>query len=298
MPTLSIVIPTHRRPAVLRQCLEHLRQQTVREQLEVIVVSDGHDAQTAGLCEQVVSGIRYFEVEKSQQGVARNRGVMEARGEYVLFIGDDIFLAADACEKHLRRLKTPHSAQPSSRLRSASEATRGRQDSGLVAVLGHTTWDPAVGTTPVMHWLERTGWQFGYPMLKPYAHRFIPADIQHRFTYTSHVSLPTSVARAHPFERTNLYGWEDTEWGRRLAEAGIRLFYEPDAKAWHHHRIELEDSLRRMETLGRSIGLIAKHSPSFDRMPRGWKRTLYHALALLPTMRGKHAKAFLRGLRT
>ena len=279
-PIISIIIPTHKRPAILLQCLEHLERQTIRDQVEVIVVSDGHDPETALLF--TATGYRlqatgYYEIEKSQQGMARNRGVQEAKGEYVLFIGDDIFLAADACEKHVKSL-TAHSSQ-------------------LTAILGHTTWDPAVDITPVMTWLEKNGWQFGYPMLKSYAHAFIPKEIQHRFTYTSHISLPTAIARAHPFQRTDLYGWEDIEWGKRLADMNVRLFYEVDAKAWHHHHLTLEDSLKRMETLGESAALMAKRDPSFDRIPHGMKFVAYHLLSMLPTLHGKHARAFLRGVR-
>lgn len=274
---LSIVIPTHKRAAILRDCLAHIERQTARSAIEVIVVSDGHDDATTAMFGRDAAWkipVRFFEVPKSQQGVARNRGVEEARGEYVLYIGDDIFLAADACEKHL----AAHTAHPQH------------------AVLGFVTWDPAVGITPVMQWLEKTGWQFGYPALAPYAHRSIPREMQHRYTYTSHVSLPTSIARQHRFLATDLYGWEDIEWGMRLAHMGVHLRYEPDAKAWHHHRITLEDSLRRMETLGQSAAIIGARDPAFDRFPKGWKKIAYILISLLPTMRGRHAKAFLKGL--
>lgn len=278
-PLLSVVIPTHKRAAILRQCLEHLGRQTLRDQIEVIVVSDDHDSDTAALFRHSTSHIlraTYIEVPKCQQGVARNRGVQEAKGDLVLFIGDDIFLAADACERHVHAHQNHH---------------------GDTVVLGYTTWDPQITITPVMKWLEKNGWQFGYPMIARYARQFLPKEIQHRFTYTSHVSLPTSVARSHPFLVTDLYGWEDVEWGKRLAEFGVRLFYEPAAKAWHHHLITMQDSLRRMETLGTSVAAMTKREPDFDRMPRGWKLLAYHLLSILPTMRGQHAKAFLTGIR-
>lgn len=280
---LSVIIPTHKRADTLRECLAHLERQTMRDSIEVIVVSDGHDDETAALFggsggRGVVDWkipFRFFEIEKSQQGVARNKGVQEARGEYVLFGQDDIFLAADVCEKHMKVLGQNQSC----------------------AVLGFTTWDPALKITPVMKWLEKSGWQFGYPQIAQYAHKLVPQEMQHRFTYTSHISLPRDVASRFPFLSTDIYGWEDIEWGKRLAENGVRLFYEPDAKAWHHHTITMEESLKRMETLGASAMQMAKRSGSFDRVPQGWKLAAYHLLSLLPTMRGRHAKAFLLGMR-
>jgi len=287
VPSLSVIIPTYKRTDILRECLRHLDRQTVREDLEVIVVSDGHDEQTAALRaeKRFRVPITFLEVEKSHQGVARNRGVAQATSSLCLFIGDDIFLREDACEHHLiahRRL-----------LREEGIGTK-----SAIAVLGFTTWDPAIGVTPVMRWLETSGWQFGYPFLRSFSHTFVPRDRQHLFTYTSHISLPTSIARAHPFlKEVSLYGWEDIEWGMRLRDAGVRLSYEPDAQALHHHHMTLEQSLTRMETLGASAVMMKRLVPRFDRLPQCWKKFTYIVGALLPTMAGAHRRAFLRGMR-
>jgi len=273
---LSVIIPTHKRAAILRKCLEQLEGQTVARDLEVIVVSDGHDAETVKQMadDRWQVAVRFLEIPKSQQGAARNQGIRAARGEYCLFIGDDIFLAPNACEVHLKT-----------------------HDQSPIAVLGFTTWDPSVGITPVMRWLERTGWQFGYGKIARYAHAFIPRELQHRFTYTSHLSLPTTIALEIPFrDDITSYGWEDIEWGLRLRDAGVRLFYDPSARALHHHHVTLEESLARMETLGRSVVSLSRLNPHLDRMPRGWKLRAYQLLSLLPTLRGLHARAFLHGI--
>lgn len=273
-PSLSIIIPTHRRGPTLIRCLQHLEAQTIAKQIEVIVVSDGSDSETEALMKHASWNIpvTFFVIPKSQQGTARNRGVEKAKADRILFIGDDAFLAPDACAKYL-------------------ESPAG------VAMLGFTTWDPSVGVTSVMTWLEASGWQFGYSFLEPFRHRPIDPEIQHKFTYTIHLSLPTALAKQHPFrEDVSLYGWEDIEWGWRLAQAGIPLFYEPDAKALHHHRIDLEQSLKRMKTLGESAIVMNRINPALDLVPRGLKLWKYRIAALLPTLRGRHAKAFLRGL--
>jgi glycosyltransferase involved in cell wall biosynthesis len=280
-PLLSIVIPTHKRVEILRRCLEHIAQQTVVDQIEVIVVSDGPDTETESMITELKSHVshltsRYFSVPKSQQGVARNRGVQEAKGKYVLFIGDDIFLAPNACEKHLEILNSQF-------LNSS------------IAVLGHTTWDPACDVTPVMRWLESSGWQFGYQQLTPNA--FVDPLRQERFTYTSHISLPREIAKNFPFrEDVTLYGWEDVEWGLRLKEAGTALFYAASATALHHHHMTLEDSLKRMETLGRSAVMMERLNPALGLVPRRWKLWKYRIASFLPNLRGAHARAFLKGI--
>ncbi|MFH0769759.1 MAG: glycosyltransferase [Candidatus Peregrinibacteria bacterium] len=284
-PLLSIIIPTHRRAAILARCLEHLSRQTITKDIEVIVISDDPDPETADVCRRIINSqlsiLNYQEVPPCHQGTARNHGAKLATAPLTLLIGDDIFLAPDACEVHLRT----HEALTA-------------QSSQLKAVLGYTTWDPALEITPVMKWLETSGWQFGYPAIKRYVHNFIPHNIQHRFTYTSHISLPTKILQKIPFrEDVSLYGWEDIEWGMRLKNAGVRLLYEPDAKAFHHHHLTLEESLKRMETLGESVVRIAEVVPEIDRLPRGLKRLAYEIFALLPTMAGHHRRAFLRGIR-
>lgn len=299
MPKLSVIIPTHKRADILTECLRCLERQTVAHDIEVIIVSDGHDDKTSALFANSTwhVSVKFFEVEKSQQGSARNEGLRHATGDIVLFIGDDIFLEPDACEVHL----SAHCPHPQPLPRSGGGETSAASGEGAKAVLGFTTWDPTVGITPVMTWLEKSGWQFGYPTLNRRhatgAGPFVSPDVQHRYTYTSHISLPLSVAKKHLFRTdVHLYGWEDVEWGMRLKNAGVRLLYEPRTKALHHHRMTLEDSLKRMEILGRSAVEIQKKVPEFDRVPKGWKLCAYRVLSLLPTMAGKHRKAFLQGM--
>lgn len=280
---LSVIIPTHRRPAILQKCLRALELQTIRRHMEVIVVSDGHDSETAALFSDASTWtipIRFIEIEKSQQAVARNRGIAEAKANVVLLLNDDMIPSPDCCERH-----------------AWDHAALNAKGSPPSAILGHMTWDPDCGITPVMRWLETTGWQFGFDALKPYAGTFIPPHLQHKFTYANNMSLRTETARKYPFrEDVSGYGWEDIVWGKQLKDGGVRLYYEPRATALHHHHLEMADSLTRMEHIGRSAAKIATLDPSFDPRPTGWKLTAYRLLALLPTMRGRHAAALLRGM--
>lgn len=293
MPLLSVIIPTHRRPEILQKCLEHLQKQTIASDIEVIVVSDDMNEKCTMKNEKWAISVRFLNVPPCHQGVARNEGVKVAQGKYVLFIGDDIFLAEDACEKHVKAYESCKRLAVSIKLHKELPTYR----FPLIATLGFTTWDPACGITPVMRWLESSGWQFGYPQIKKFSHDFVPRNIQHTYSYTSHISLPTEIAKLFPFRSdVSLYGWEDVEWGMRLRDAGVSLFYEPSAVALHHHHITLDNSLKRMETLGRSAVEIQKKVPEFDRVPRGWKLLAYRICALFPTMAGRHRRAFLQGL--
>jgi glycosyltransferase involved in cell wall biosynthesis len=92
---VSIVIPTYRRPDLLRRCLEALlRQEYPVERLEVVVVEDDGP----GSAERVVNelrdagatvALRYAWVAPSGPGAARNVGWRQARGEVIAFTDDD-----------------------------------------------------------------------------------------------------------------------------------------------------------------------------------------------------------------
>lgn len=97
LPTnISIVIPTYKRPALLRKCLDALREQTYwRTFYEVIIVSDGPDRETELLVGQFMLEKPDFAVyfhqlpAKGGPAAARNFGWKHSSGELVLFTDDD-----------------------------------------------------------------------------------------------------------------------------------------------------------------------------------------------------------------
>ena len=91
---VSVVIPTFQRVHLLAKCLDALQMQTCNISYEVIVVSDGTDAETAALLNkyQQKQGARYSFLslpEKRGPASARNRGWQFANGELIAFTDDD-----------------------------------------------------------------------------------------------------------------------------------------------------------------------------------------------------------------
>ena len=103
MPLLSVIIPTHNRANILEKCLTHLESQTIAEDIEVIVIND---VQNDKEYERIANSawqipVSFETISPCHQGVARNKGVQKARSSTLLFIGDDILLAPDACALHV-----------------------------------------------------------------------------------------------------------------------------------------------------------------------------------------------------
>lgn len=93
--TISVIIPTYRRPDLLAHCLQALKLQSIgHDDFEVIVVSDGPDPLTARRVQEAgCSGelnLRYYSLP-SRQGpaAARNAGWKQASGDLIAFTDDD-----------------------------------------------------------------------------------------------------------------------------------------------------------------------------------------------------------------
>lgn len=101
---VATVIATHRRPAELRAAVRSALDQTVRDQV-VIVVDDG-----AGLPE-LPDDPRLFAVSLARNtgvaGVVRNVGIRLTRSRYVAFLDDDNLWEPDHLERALAVLEAP-----------------------------------------------------------------------------------------------------------------------------------------------------------------------------------------------
>lgn len=94
----SIVVPVHNAEGTLDQCLDSLLGQTYGD-LEVVCVDDGStDGSAALLSERAArdSRVRVVRQDNAGPGVARNRGIDEARGAYLYFCDAD-----DWCDERL-----------------------------------------------------------------------------------------------------------------------------------------------------------------------------------------------------
>jgi glycosyltransferase involved in cell wall biosynthesis len=90
---VSIVIATRDRPGHLRRCLEAVSRLDPRP-LEVIVIDDGaaDPAGVAASCESLGLPLQYRSKKVPGTCSSRNWGVRIAKGDYVLFIDDDVLL--------------------------------------------------------------------------------------------------------------------------------------------------------------------------------------------------------------
>ena len=101
-PTVSVIIPTHNRRALLEQCLVTVREQDYPN-WEILVVDDASEDDTWSWLEaNPHERMRAIRLEQnSGSTVTRNKGLELAAGEYCLFFDDDDLLPANAISKHV-----------------------------------------------------------------------------------------------------------------------------------------------------------------------------------------------------
>ena len=101
-PTVTVVIPTFNRPALLLRAVESVLRQTFGH-FEIVVVIDGLDPASRDVIEQLREPrLRYLELpEKVGGSEARNVGVRSANGRWIALLDDDDEWLPDKLEMQL-----------------------------------------------------------------------------------------------------------------------------------------------------------------------------------------------------
>lgn len=85
---LTVVLPVYNREFILPQTLASLLNQTSPAD-EILIIDDGSTDGTATIAESYPSPVRLIRQENQGPAAARNRGLQEARGEWVHFFDSD-----------------------------------------------------------------------------------------------------------------------------------------------------------------------------------------------------------------
>jgi GT2 family glycosyltransferase len=239
MTAFTVVIPTHRRPGTLFRVLDALGAQTAPPDFEAVVVDDGSEDGTWERLRGYRTSypLRTFTQPNSGPARARNRGVEEASGKIVLFLGDDTVPEPQLLSVHARA----HSEHPDV----------------PVAVLGYTGWPLGRRVSPFLHHINEFGLQFGYGLIGD------PGSVPFNFFYTSNVSLPRRLlVEAGLFDTSFPHAaWEDIELAYRLTKQGMRILYRAEAVARHYHDITFRSFRRRQEKSGEAAAIFFEKHP-------------------------------------
>ena len=101
MIKVSVVIPVYNREREIKECIESVQRQTIR-QIEIICIDDGSTDSTVSIIKKMKEEddrISLIEQKHAGPGAARNRGIELAQGEYMCFLdSDDYYYDNDSLE--------------------------------------------------------------------------------------------------------------------------------------------------------------------------------------------------------
>ena len=99
-PKVSIIIPVYNAEQYLSRCLDSILKQTYSN-IEIILVDDGSEDKSSYLCDRyAILDRRIKAYHKSNEGVsiARNYGIENCNGEYIVFVDSDDYLISECIE--------------------------------------------------------------------------------------------------------------------------------------------------------------------------------------------------------
>ncbi len=232
---ISVVIATKDRAASLERALASLESQIGAPSFEVVVVDNGSSDDTPGVVERQNARAR-FEVTYLYEALP-NRG--KARNRGIAAARGDLIVFCDDDVRAPNRWLSAHAAGHAA-------------DSRVVVngpILNVATYEAA--PTPS------------------------PANYSRAFLCTCNASLARAVlVDAGGFdERFDLYGWEDTELGVRLREAGVGWRFAWAAAIWHvkppgENTLEVE-ARKAFEKAAMARRFLEKHPSGRARMATG-----------------------------
>ena len=246
-PRFSVVIPSFNRRRTLERVLDGYRRQAAGgPDFEVVVVDDGSSDGTAELLASWSPGryrLRFARQDNGGPARARNRGLELARGEIVLFTGDDV--------------------EPTASLLAEHERAHRALDSESAIVLGLTRWPPDTVPTATMRHIDGVGaQQFSYHFMDD------GAEYDFRHFYTSNVSLKRSLLDREPAHFATDFpaaAFEDAELAYRLSLHGARIVFHAAAVAHHHHAYTARGFFRRQQRCGEMAVVLYRKQPQLEK---------------------------------
>jgi glycosyltransferase involved in cell wall biosynthesis len=197
-PMWSVVIPTYNRLPILQKCLTALEQQQFDQPYEIIVIDDGSTDDTVGYLtaqRSDYSHVRLIQQDHGGAAAARNLGIEQALGEFIIFIDSDLVVTEVFLASHASALAGWDKAFTYGRVINTSNFDNPTAEPFKVTDFSAAYF--ATGNVAIArHWLIEAG------------------------------MFDTGFRQ---------YGWEDLELGVRLKKLGLQLIKCPQAVGYHWH---------------------------------------------------------------
>lgn len=240
---LTVLIATYERKEFLKQCLTALVAETHNKPDEVVVVAGSEDG-SAELAKIFLADYpsvttKVFEIKNQSLGHSQNFGLPHCTGDIVATLDDDAFVFAD----WVKQVKRSHVEHP---------------EAGCI------------GGRIINCFPERLIARFETAV-------GLPFDKLEGF-YTRTVAGVSCTYKRQIMGEVGLFdeclpAGMDSDYNWRIIKAGYRVWFEPNIRLRHLHRVKLRPFLRQMTWYGRGYYLTRrKHPDLYSAYPRNMRR--------------------------
>lgn len=231
---VSVIIPTYNRIARIRRVLEALERQTYpREDVEIIVISDGSTDGTDDYLRSIASPGRVRPLFQPNSGpaAARNAGIRAAVGDLIVFVDDDVVPAPGFLRAHIEI----HGAA-----------------GWEVAVIGPLLTPTDVKLSPWIEWeqamLEKQYEGMAEGKWFPTARQF----------YTGNASIRRELLLAAGGFDEKFRRAEDVELAYRLAGRGVGFIFSMAPVGYHYAERSFASWMATAQAYGRNDAIFAR----------------------------------------
>lgn len=243
----SVVVSAFNRLEALKLCLTALLNQTIKlVYYEIILVDDCSTDGTKEYLDEFIhadSNINYIRHQVNQGlASARNSGIMNARGEYVIFLDCDIIPESDFIEKILFY----HTKYPNEK----------------IVVIGNLSYDEKYTDKNNIAYFAQSRY-LGLRTKREMA-KIDFSNLSPRYFAGGIASIPSSIVmKVGLFDSTfKYYGGEDTDYGIRLGNHGVRLIFGNSVKAYHYDPVFYQKyKNKRIEAAREGFKIMLKKHP-------------------------------------
>ena len=267
---LSIIIPTIGR-VTLKDVLNKLItiQQINNYNLEILVIFDGKISQNFHQLVAEFKNIKFIKISATGQKVfasgARNIGLDLSTGDIISFLGDDTI----PDENWLKYQFDFHQKNTSKK----------------VALLGRVFWTKKLAQDRFHQFLDN-GVQFNFSVLD--------AGLQPnwQYFYTSNISFKKSILydKNKNLAKFSLafsgWGFEDSEFGYRLAKKGLKITYDKNCIVFHDDPQDLVGLLKRTKQARLNALVFEQLHPEIKIIPKNLKLIILKILIIFAKIGG------------
>jgi GT2 family glycosyltransferase len=247
---VSVVVATCDRPDALQRCLQRLTAVRTSRRVQFIVVDNRPGSAATRNVVREFKTIELIEEPRSGSSYARNTGIRAAREEIVAMTDDDMIVSIDWLEQLLAPFDRRDVVAVTGNTMPARLMTKAEQ---LFEYYGGFGRGPASfefdkGWLVGSRWRAATTWKLGGTGNAAFRREIFSDPEIGYFDESLGSGVPTGVG-------------EDTKLFYDILHAGGVIVYQPSARAWHHHRIDMSNLVRQLYSYNR--GHIAYHLATF-----------------------------------